>query len=90
MIGTLIDVAGWAGAVLLLAAYALASAGRVPAEGVAFQTLNLAGAAALMANTAYHGAWPSAMLNVAWIGIGLAALARRRSRERPRAGAPAR
>lgn len=82
MIAALVDVAGWAGAVLLLTAYALASTGRVPAEGVVFQTLNLVGAVALTVNTAYHGAWPSAMLNVAWIAIGLGALARRRLRSR--------
>lgn len=87
MIKILLDVVGWAGAALLLGAYALASSGRMPADGVAFQVLNLLGAVALTANTAYHHAWPSAMLNVAWIGIGVAALARRRtlgSRDRDR------
>lgn len=89
MIGLLVDVVGWLGAGLLLTAYGLASTGRVPAEGVVFQVLNLLGAAFLTANTAYHGAWPSAMLNVAWIAIGLTALARRGLRARRAAGARA-
>jgi hypothetical protein len=68
---------GWGGAGLLLTAYAMASAERIPAGGRAFQLLNLFGAAALTVNSGYHQAWPSALLNTAWIVIGLAALARR-------------
>ncbi|GGM58756.1 hypothetical protein GCM10010106_00610 [Thermopolyspora flexuosa] len=82
MIGLLVDVVGWVGAALLLAAYGLTSTGRIPGDGVVFQVLNLLGAVFLTVNTAYHHAWPSAMLNVAWIGIGIAALARRRARAR--------
>jgi hypothetical protein len=72
----LITVVGWAGAALLLLAYGLTSSGRLPPEGVRFQVLNLTGALALTANSAYYGAWPSAALNIVWIVIGLAALAR--------------
>jgi hypothetical protein len=68
---------GWGGAGLLLTAYAMASAERIPAGGRAFQLLNLFGAAALTVNSGYHQAWPSALLNTAWIAIGLAALTRR-------------
>ncbi len=80
-----ITVAGWAGAALLLLAYALASAGRLPASGAWFQALNLLGAAALTANSGYHHAWPSAVLNLVWIAIGAVAVTRYRSpRRRPR------
>ena len=74
----LITVVGWTGAALLLLAYGLTSTGRLPAEGGRFQALNLAGALALTVNTAYHDAWPSAVLNIVWIFIGLGALARGR------------
>jgi hypothetical protein len=77
---TAITAVGWMGAALLLAAYALASAERIPAGGRAFQLLNLLGAAALTLNSGYHQAWPSALLNTAWIAIGLAALTRRTPR----------
>jgi hypothetical protein len=73
-----ITVVGWLGAALLLLAYGLTSAGRLPPEGWRFQTLNLAGAAALTVNSAYHSAWPSAALNVVWIVIGAVALGRSR------------
>ena len=78
----LVNVLGWAGAASLLLAYGLASTGRLPAEGARFQVMNLAGALALTVNSGYYGAWPSAALNVVWIGIGIGALVRgaRRSR----------
>ena len=78
----LVNVLGWAGAASLLLAYGLASTGRLPAEGARFQVMNLAGALALTVNSSYYGAWPSAALNVVWIGIGIGALVRgaRRSR----------
>jgi hypothetical protein len=73
-----IEAAGWAGAVLVLAAYALASGGRLDARSPTFQWLNLIGAAGFVINTAWHGAWPSMVLNIIWCGIALFILARRR------------
>jgi hypothetical protein len=90
----LVNVLGWAGAACLLLAYGLASTGRVPAEGARFQVMNLGGALALTVNSSYYGAWPSAALNVVWIGIGVGALIRgarrshRASRERGGPGTP--
>ncbi|GAA2749842.1 MULTISPECIES: CBU_0592 family membrane protein [Kitasatospora] len=75
--GTAVTAAGWIGAGLLLAAYALASAGRIRPAGSAFQLLNLFGSAALTVNSGYHHAWPSAVLNTAWIAVGAVALGRR-------------
>jgi hypothetical protein len=74
----LITVVGWTGAALLVLAYGLTSTGRLPPEGGRFQALNLAGAFALTVNTAYHDAWPSAVLNIVWIVIGIGALVRGR------------
>jgi hypothetical protein len=71
-----IAIVGWVGAALLLLAYGSTSTGRLAPEGARFQVLNLVGALALTANSAYHGAWPSAALNIVWIGIGVAALVR--------------
>ena len=73
----LIDVAGWVGAALLVAAYAMVSTGRLQGSGLRFQLLNIVGGVALTLNTAYHGAWPSAALNVVWVVVGLGALVRR-------------
>jgi hypothetical protein len=72
-----IEVVGWAGALLILAAYALVSARRVAPDSVLYQGLNIFGAAGFVVNGIAHGAMPSAILNVVWIGIGLFALSRR-------------
>jgi hypothetical protein len=67
------DAIGWAGAACLLFAYAQVSSGRLTV-GVRYHLLNIAGALALAANGAFHRAWPSAALNLIWLGIGLTAL----------------
>jgi hypothetical protein len=78
----LVDVIGWLGAGCLLLAYAALATRRLPA-GPAYHVLNLLGAGGLAFNGAYHHAWPSAALNVIWLGIGALAL---RGRDRTGAG----
>ena len=70
----LIGVVGWAGAVLILAAYVLLSLGKLDARSRAYQWMNVVGALAFIVNSGWNGAWPSAVLNVIWTGIGLFAL----------------
>ncbi|RST30027.1 hypothetical protein HMF7854_03675 [Sphingomonas ginkgonis] len=77
-----IDLIGWAAAGLILAAYALLTAGRLSGDSAAYQWLNVAGAAGFVLNSGWHGAVPSAVLNVVWAGIGIVALVRLRSRGR--------
>ncbi|WP_433254998.1 CBU_0592 family membrane protein [Streptosporangium sp. CA-135522] len=72
----LINTLGWLGAGLMLYGYATVSASRMAGDGMPYQTINLVGAIALMINSAYHSAWPSAILNVVWGVIGLMAAAR--------------
>jgi hypothetical protein len=74
-----IEAAGWIGAVLVLAGYALASAGRLDGRSPLFQWLNLVGAAGFVVNTAYHGAMPSMVLNIIWCGIAVVTLLRRKA-----------
>lgn len=80
---TLIEVVGWAAALLILASYLLVSTGRLDGRSTAFQWMNVVGAAGFILNSGWHGALPSAVLNVAWMAIGvvtLIGLARRRAR----------
>jgi len=72
-----VEVVGWAGALLILTAYALVSTKRVSPDGVPYQALNIVGAAGFVVNGVAHGALPSAALNVVWIAIGVLVLARR-------------
>jgi len=77
-----VDIVGWAGAALVLAAYGLVSTKRLDGDSIAYQTLNVAGAAGMLINTYVRGALPSAALNVIWIGVGIYVLARIALRKR--------
>ena len=74
MTEVLVEVAGWIAAVLILAAYALLTGGKIQARSRTYQWMNVLGAAGFVVNSSWNGAWPSAVLNVVWAGIGLAAL----------------
>jgi hypothetical protein len=73
-----IDSFGWIGATLLLIAYGLVSLRGYKGTSVRYQLLNLAGSALLIVNSGFYGAYPSAFLNVVWIVIAIAAIARAR------------
>ena len=75
-----IDAIGWSGAVVLLAAYLLLALRKIEGHSVRFHGLNLIGSAGLAANSAVNGAFPSAVLNVIWMAIGVSALVRRPGR----------
>ena len=70
----LVEAAGWIGAALILLAYVLLSLGRLTGQSAVYQGMNVAGAAGFVINGWWHGAWPSASLNVAWAMIGAFAL----------------
>lgn len=73
-----IEIVGWAGAALILAAYALLSIGKLRAQTPLYQWMNIFGAAGFVINSGWNGAYPSAALNVIWIGIGTYALLKHR------------
>ena len=68
-----IEVIGWAGAALILLAYLLLSAGRLTGQSLVYQGMNVAGATGFVINSGWHGAVPSAALNVLWLLIGAVA-----------------
>jgi len=68
-----VEVAGWIGAALILGAYALLSAGRLTGKSLTYQLMNVVGAAGFVINGWWHGALPSAALNVLWLLIGAVA-----------------
>ena len=70
---------------MILLAYLLLSAGRLGGQSIIYQGMNVVGAAGFVINGWWHGALPSATLNVLWLMIGLFAsirIATRRRRER--------
>lgn len=72
------EIAGWAGAALILSAYLSVSMGWLKA-GKGFQAANLVGACAFIVNGTVHEAWPSVVTNVAWFVISAIALLRMRA-----------
>ena len=54
--------------------------GRLTGQSVVYQAMNVAGAAGFIVNGWWHGALPSAVLNVIWMMIGTIALIRLRRR----------
>ncbi len=70
MVELAIEVAGWAGAAFILFAYLLLSAGKVTGQSLLYQGMNVVGAAGFIVNGWWHGALPSASLNVLWLLIG--------------------
>ena len=73
---TVVSIAGWAAAVLILGGYSLLSFGKIQARSRIYQLMNITGAAGFIINCAYNSAWPSVALNVVWMGIGFYALRR--------------
>jgi hypothetical protein len=69
-----VGLAGWAGAMVILASYLLLSARRLNGNSATYHVMNLLGAAGIAANSGWNGALPSAVLNVIWAGIAVYAL----------------
>ena len=82
---TVVSVAGWVAALLILGGYSLLSFGKIHAHSRIYQLMNIIGAAGFIVNCAYNSAWPSVALNVVWMGIGFYSLRRNSAAAR---GAP--
>jgi hypothetical protein len=67
--------------VLILLAYGLLSMGRMTGQSILYQAMNVVGAAGFAVNGWWHGALPSASLNLIWLMIGAVALWRIRERK---------
>ncbi|MGZ8285518.1 MAG: CBU_0592 family membrane protein [Allosphingosinicella sp.] len=78
----LVEAAGWGGALLILSAYLLLSMEKVTGQSLLYQGMNVVGAAGFVVNGWWHGAIPSASLNVIWMLIGVIALMRIARRRR--------
>jgi hypothetical protein len=72
-----IEVIGWSGALLIIVAYGLISAGRLDARSPPYQVMNIVGAAGFIVNSGWNGALPSVGLNIVWLCIGVFTLLRR-------------
>lgn len=71
MLGCLIEIVGWAAAVLMLSAYVLLTRGMISGRSRLYHGLNVLSGAGFVVNSGWNGAYPSAVINVAWMLIGL-------------------
>jgi hypothetical protein len=72
----IIDMLGWIASVLIVGAYFLNIRGRWSAQSKWYIICNLVGGAFFIVNTAYHGAYPSALVNVVWVVIAIFSIMR--------------
>jgi hypothetical protein len=70
----IIDIIGWLGAIFVLYAYLMVSTRKLEGNSLHYQTANILGALCLIINTYYHRAYPSAVVNLIWIGIAIYSL----------------
>jgi hypothetical protein len=70
----IINVIGWIGSASVILAYVLLSMNRWQANSFVYQFVNLIGGIFLIVNTIYLNAYPSAFVNVMWVGIAFFAL----------------
>jgi hypothetical protein len=70
----LLTLAGWTGAISAVVAYGLVTMKRISPDSLLFQGLNIVGAGLLSVSASVHSAWPSAVVNVIWVAIGVYAV----------------
>jgi len=70
----ILDIIGWVGSALVVLAYALNMYKKLAADALPYYLLNIVGSGCLIANTIYHHAIPSAVVNVIWVFIALLAM----------------
>ena len=66
---TVADLAGWVGALTLLAAYRANVTGRIAADGTHYRLMNMAGSVGLGTVALAHHTWPSLTVNALWLAI---------------------
>jgi hypothetical protein len=65
----LIEAVGWIAAAMMLSAYILLTTGRLNSNSPWYQWLNVLSGAGFIINSGWNGAYPSAFINVMWMGM---------------------
>ncbi len=69
-----LELLGWVGGGMGAIAYLMVSTRRIEADGILFQGMNMVGCGLLCLGAFQSGAFPNAVMNLAWIGFGVHAL----------------
>ncbi len=83
MLKLTIEIIGWLAAILMLGAYVLLTNGQLDSRSPQYQWMNILSGAGFVLNSGWNGAYPSACINVLWVGIGIYGLLRL-GRDQPR------
>jgi len=78
----LIDVIGWIGSVLVIAAYGLNSYQKIRSDSLWFLALNLIGGIFLIVYSVYYTAYANTFINVVWVIIAIPAMIKLISKQR--------
>jgi hypothetical protein len=70
----LIDCIGWAGSIMVIAAYGLNSYQKIRSDSPTFLVLNLIGGVCLIVYSVYYTAYANTFINVVWVIIAVPAL----------------
>lgn len=70
----IIDILGWIGSVLLIAAYALNSYQKIRSDSYTFLLLNIVAGVFLIIYSWYYTAFANTFINVVWVIIAVPAL----------------
>lgn len=76
----ILEMTGWLGVVAYVLAYLLLTIGVLKPTGYPFHLLNMLGAGGLIVYSLEYGDKPNVAVNVIWLMIGVAAVARRLAR----------
>ncbi|MEZ0612150.1 hypothetical protein ACAW74_26810 [Fibrella sp. WM1] len=80
MLHYIIETLGWVASILIVGAYFLNIQGRLDAKDPRYVWANLIGGLFFVVNTWYHGAYPSALVNIVWVLIAVFSLSVRARR----------
>ena len=73
----IIEILGWAGTVLVIAAYALSSLGFLAAASLTYQLMNAFGAIGIIIVAYSKCVYQPVVLNVIWLAIALLAISKK-------------
>jgi hypothetical protein len=73
----LIEILGWTGSMMILAAYGLNSYQKIQSDSWTFLLLNSIGGIFLIVYTVHKEAYANTFINIAWVVIAVPALLRR-------------
>ena len=71
-----IEIAGWCGAILFLASYAMVSLDILSVDSLIYQVMNLVGSVIAVALSAKHDVRQNVMVNVVWAIVSIIAIIR--------------